>query len=399
MLVPVNGLMRLGSDAMADRFTYLPQIGLYIALAWAAADVCRSRSYRRWLCGVTSTLVLLALMGCAWRQTCFWRDSEILWTHAVACTSRNVIAQNHLGNALAARGQLDEAIVHYQKVLEIDPDFGWARLGLGDVLLARGQIDGAIAQYQAVLKAHADSKLAHFDLGNALANRGQIDEAIAHYRKALEIQPDYADAHNNLGIALAARGRFEEATTHYRKALEIQPDYANASYNLGIALAGCGQFDEALVYLQPALELRPDDAELQSTLGNILAARGQFQDAVAHYRKALEIRPDDLAAQKNLAWLRATCPVASQRNGGEALELAQRANRRCDGKRPDVLDTLAAAYAEIGWFQEAVAAEGKALELVAQQNAPCFGRRLAGANGPVPSWKAISSAATGFLAA
>ena len=114
----------------------------------------------------------------------------------------------------------------------------------------------------------------------------------------------------------------------------------------------------------------PTTRNCKAALGNILAARGQFQDAVAHYRKALEIRPDDLAAQKNLAWLRATCPVASQRNGGEALELAQRANRRCDGKRPDVLDTLAAAYAEIGWFQEAVAAEGKALELVAQQNAP-----------------------------
>ena len=225
-------------------------------------------------------------------------------------------------------------------------------------------------------------KLAHYNLGNALASRGQVDEAIAHYRRRWKSSPTTPTPTTTWAYALAGRGRFEEAIAHYRKALEIQPDYPDASYNLGIALAGCGQFDEAFVHLQPALKLRPNDAELQSALGNILAARGQFQDAVAHYRKALEIRPDDLAAQKNLAWLRATCPVASQRNGGEAVELAQRANRRCDGKRPDVLDTLAAAYAEIGWFQEAVAAEGKALELAAQQKSNLLRRTPCGREWP-----------------
>jgi tetratricopeptide (TPR) repeat protein len=198
---------------------------------------------------------------------------------------------------------------------------------------------------------------------------GRIEEAMVHQRRALEIRPDYPMGHNDLGLALAATGRFEEAIAHYRQALETWPDYPDASYHLGIALANCGQFDEALIRLQPVLKSRSNDANLQSTLGNILAARGEFPEAVTHYRQALQIRPDDLAAQKNLAWLRATCPLASQRNGEEAVELAERANRRCDGRRPDVLDTLAAAYAELGWFPEAVAAEGKALELAAQQHA------------------------------
>ncbi len=369
MFVPTIGLVQYGAQDLADRYTYLPQIGLCIALAWGAADLCRSWPHRRWVFGAVAALTLMSLMGSAWHQTCFWRDSKTLWAHTLACTPGNIIAESHFADALAARGQLDDAIAHYHKVLEIDPDFGSAHLSLGNLLLARGQVDGAMAQYQAILKANANAKLAHFALGDALASCGRIDEAIAHYHKALEIQPDYADAHNHLGIVLAGRGRFEEATAHYRKALEIQPDNADASYNLGMALARCGQFDEALIHLQPALKLRPNDAELQNTLGNISAARGQFPEAIAHYRKAMEIQPDDLAAQKNLAWLRATCPVASQRNGEEAVAIAERVNRRCDGKRPDVLDTLAAAYAELGWFPEARTTAHKSLELVKQQNA------------------------------
>ncbi len=369
ILAPVIGVTQTGLQARADRFTYLPQIGLYVALVWGAVDVCRSWPYRRWLYSATATLVLVAVMVCAWRQTSFWHDSQTLWSHALECTSRNAVAHNNLGCAFASRGQFDAAMLQFRRVLEFDPDDAEAHNNLGSALASRGQFDAAAVQFQRVLAIKPDDAGAHNSLGKALACLGQIDEAAAHYRRALEIQPDDADAHNNLGIALAASGRFAEAIAHYRKALETWPDYPDASYHLGIALANCGQFEEAWARLQPALKARPNDATLQSTLGNIMAARGEFQDAVAHYRKALQIRPDDLAAQRNLAWLRATCPLASQRNGEEAVELAERANRRCDGRRPEVLDTLAAAYAELGWFPEAVAAEGKALELASQQHA------------------------------
>ncbi len=382
MLAPVIGLTQTGLQASADRFTYLPEIGLCLALIWAAGELCQGWSFRRWACGVASVSVLAVLMGCAWRQTCFWRNSETLWTHALACTSRNYLAHRLLGTVLVERREFDGAIAHQRAALEINPSSETAHFGLGNALAGRGKTDEAIAHYRKALALDPNFTDARYNLAVALASRGQFDEAIGHYQRVSEIQPDRADAHNSLGLALAAQGRFEEATAHYRKALEIQPDYADASYNLGIALAGCGQFDEALLHLQPVLELRRDDAELQSTLGDILAARGQFQEAVAHYRKALEIRPDDLAAERDLAWLRATCPVASQRNGEEALALAERANRRCAGKRPDVLDTLAAAYAEIGWFPEAVATEGKALELATQQHAqsltPALRARMAG---------------------
>jgi tetratricopeptide (TPR) repeat protein len=369
MLVPMIGLVQVGQHAMADRYTYLAQIGLYVALIWGAAQVVASWSYRRSVCGVASALVLAVLMGCAWRQTCFWRDNETLWTHTLACTSRNGTAHRLLGLALVRRREFDGAIAHQLAAIEIDPYSQLAHFGLANALAGCGKLDEAIAHYRKALALNPAYSDAHYNLSVALASCGRRDEALDHCQKALEIEPNRADAQNNLGMTLAGRGRFEEAIIHYRKALKIQPDYADAGYNLGLALAGCGQFDEALIHLRPALERRRDDAELQCTLGNILAARGQFQEAVAHYHKAMEIHPDDLAAEKNLAWLRATCPDASVRNGGEALNLAERANQRCDGKRPDVLDTLAAAYAELGWFPEATATEGKAVELAAQQHA------------------------------
>ena len=233
-LVPVIGLVQVGDQAMADRYTYLTQIGLYMAIAWGAVDVAGSWPYRRWRFAAVAVLVVAGLMVCAWQQTQYWRDSETLWTHTLACTSQNPIAHNNLGFALAGRGQVDEAIAHYQKALEIKPDYAEA----------------------------------HNNLGNALAGRGQVDEAIAHYRKALEIKPDYAEAHNNLGLrpgrprtgrrghrplpegpgnqarlrrgplqprhcVLAGRGQVDEAIAHYQKALEIKPDYAEAHYNLG----------------------------------------------------------------------------------------------------------------------------------------------------------------------
>ncbi len=279
-----------------------------------------------------------------------------------------LLAHNNLGIALAARGRIDEAMAHYQKALEIKPDYAEAHNNLGVALAGRGRIDEAIAHYRKALEIKPDYAEAHNNLGVALAGRGRIDEAMAHYQKALEIKPDYAEAHNNLGIALAGRGRIDEAIAHYRKALEIKPDYAEAHYNLGIALAGRGRIDEAMAHYQKALEIKPDYAEAHYNLGIALAGRGRIDEAIAHYQKALEIKPDYAKALNNLAWLRATYPEAAFRNGAAAVELAQRAIRLSGGKTPEMLDTLAAAYAEAGMFSKAKETVREALDLARQQN-------------------------------
>ena len=431
MLVPVIGLVQVGKQAMADRYTYLPQIGLSIILAWAGAAVCRWRPDRRGAFAVVMALLLAALMASAWRQTSYWQDSETLWTHALSCTSRNPVAHNNLGAAMKRQGRVDEAIAQYRKALEIRPDHVEALNNLGNALAGRGRVDEAIAQYQKALAIRTDHVEALNNLGNALAGRGRVDEAIAQYQKALAVNPEHAEAHNNLGVALsdrgradeamaqyqktleinprhagahnnlglalAAQGRVDEAVAQYRKALELTPDYAEAHNNLGVALRKRGRLDEAMAQYERALKLKPGYAEAHNNLANALAGHGRLAEAMAHYRQALAINPDYAEAHQNfgavlyqqgrvpeavaqwrqllrlrpnqlailnrLAWVLATAPEASLRNGAEAIELAQRAVRLSGGREPALLDTLAAAYAETGRFPEAVQTEEKAVRL------------------------------------
>jgi tetratricopeptide (TPR) repeat protein len=236
-LVPVIGLVQVGGQARADRYTYLTQIGLYIAIAWGASQLSRERPHRRWICGVTSALVVVLMAVCAWAQTSYWRDSETLWTHALACAPEDVTCHYYLGLVLAERGQLDEAIVHYRTALEIEPGFASAHNNLGLALAGSGQVDEAIAEYRKVLQINANDPQAHNNLALALAGRGETDEAIAHYEKSLEINPDSPMTHNNLGDALTGRGRLDAAIGHYQKALELKPDFVEARENLGRAMA------------------------------------------------------------------------------------------------------------------------------------------------------------------
>ncbi len=254
-LVPVSGLVQVGAQAMADRYSYLAHIGLYIALAWTAMHVSRSWRHSGWACGLSAAAALAALMGCAWQQTGYWRDSETLWRHTLDCTSRNAAAHDGLGLVLASYGRVDEAIAQYRKALEIEPGYAVAHTNLGLALARRGQVDAAIAQYQEAVRLKPGLADARNNLGAALAGRGELNAAIAQYGKALEINPDYPEAHNNLAAALAARGQIDAAITHYRKALEIKPGYASAHYNLGVVLAGHGRPAEALDHFQKALAL------------------------------------------------------------------------------------------------------------------------------------------------
>ena len=236
MLVPAIGLVQVGHQAMADRYTYLPQIGLAIGLAWTAKRALESWPYRGWLYGVTGALAVAGLMGCAWHQTSFWHDSTTLWRRAIDCTSHNARAHANLGSALAAEGKTDEAIIQYTKALEVRPDLAEVSYNLGVALAGRGRIDEAIARYEQAVKFKPNYMPAYHTLGHALLDRGRVDEAIAQFRKALAAKPDYAEAHNNLGLALLRSGRRDEAVVHFRKALELQAEFVEARNNLAIAL-------------------------------------------------------------------------------------------------------------------------------------------------------------------
>lgn len=300
MLIPVIGLVQVGSHAMADRYTYLPQIGLCLSVAWGAARLVASSQKCRGVCGAAAVLALLVLMGLAWRQTAYWRDSETLWARALACTARNFVVHYNLGDALAERGKVDAAIDQYRWALDIRPTSVEANYNLGNCLAKKGQASAAITHYRKALEIKPDHAKAHNNLGIALERSGRTGAAGAHYRRALEIDPDFADARYNLGNALAAEGLSDAAIDQYRKALEINPGHARAHNNLGTALERKRQADAAVFHYRRALEIRPDFAEAHNNLGIALEGRGQVEAAVVHYRKALEIKADYADAHHNL---------------------------------------------------------------------------------------------------
>ena len=211
--------------------------------------------------------------------------------------------------------------------------------------------------------ARLTTAIAHNNLGNALLQKGSVDEAIAHYQKALQIKPDYAEAHNNLGNALLQKGSVDEAIIHYQKALQIKPDYAEAHNNLGNALLQKGSVDEAIVHYQKALQINPDYAEAHIQPRQRSAPKGQRGRSDRSLPKGAANQPDSAEAQNNLAWVLATAPQASLRNGHQAVELAQRANQLAGGENPIILRTLAAAYAEAGRFSDAQRSAQKAMAL------------------------------------
>jgi protein O-mannosyl-transferase len=267
---------------------------------------------------------------------------------------------------LVACNKVDEAIANYRKAIAVDPEYVDAYVNLGAVLTKCGRVDEAIACYRKAVDIRPDYAKAHNSLGAVLAGQRQVDEALVQFHKALELKPDYAAAHNNLGMVLAGRNEFDEAITHYQAALKAEPDYSDAHNNLGIALARCGQVDGAIVHFRKALSGRHEDVGIQNNLCMAMTRREQLAQAVVGYKHALQIEPDDTGALAKLAWLRASCPEPSFRNSWEAVELAERLQRLSNGQDPNVLNILAAAYAEAGRFREATEAAKRGLELAIQ---------------------------------
>jgi protein O-mannosyl-transferase len=301
MLVPTVGLVQVGIQSMADRYTYLPLIGLFIMLAWGASELIPDRPWRARALGIGGVLLLAASALLTERQVQFWRDSEALFDHAVKVTRDNYLAYNNLGFYLSGKGRTVEAMENYRQALKINPAYEDALNNLGYALAAQKKFAEAIPFYDAALRVRPMHAEVHNNLGNALSETGQIDDAIQHYLIVLTQKPDHADAHNNLGIALAMKGKLDEAIPHFRAAIQFKPSYASAHSNLGNALAAQHKLDAAINEYKEALRLKPDDAQAQNNLGNALTEHGAVEEAIGHYREALRLNADNPEAQFNLA--------------------------------------------------------------------------------------------------
>src|SRR5947199_64071 len=317
VLLPVLGIFQSGPQIAADRYTYLASLGWAILVSAGVLSHWRRRPF---LFTGLAACVLFGLGILTWNQVQVWRDSEKLWTHALATYPKSSIAENNLGNVRADQSKLAEAIEHYRQALDINPEHASAHYNLGNVLAQQGMLAEASEHHRQALRLKPDYADAHNNLGNVLAQQGKLAEASEQYQRALQIRPDDADAHNNLGNALAQQGKLSEAVDHYRQALKIKPDFAKAASNLGSALAHQGKLSEAVEHYRRPLKINPDFAEALSDLGNALARQGQLAGAVEHYRQALKIKPDFAKAASNLG-----LALAQQGKLAEMVEHSRRA--------------------------------------------------------------------------
>jgi tetratricopeptide (TPR) repeat protein len=304
MLTPFGGakwISYMEYTWVLEHLLYIPMLGL-IGLVIAGleqVDQQLPQSYRPYGIGVVAGgIALLAIQSRAYAA--MYINEETLCTYTLAHNPGSVMARNNLGNALLQKGQVDEAMGQFQKLLEINPNYAEAYNNLGNAFYQKGRINEAMIQYQKALEINPNLIMAHSNLGSALLKEGQADQAMAQFQKALEINPNFAEVHYNLGMALIQKGRVDDAMGQYRKALEIDPDLAEAHNDLGEALFQKGQVDEAIAQFQKGLEINPNYAKTRDTLGDALFQKGQIDEAIAQYQKALEINPNYVTARNNL---------------------------------------------------------------------------------------------------
>jgi tetratricopeptide (TPR) repeat protein len=339
LLVPVIGLVQVGEQAMADRYIYLPQTGLFLALVWGAAEAAARRRAAR---TAVALVAGLALVACAWRtrdQLAYWADSRGLFSHAIAVTEPNAPAHYCLGIYFDDRGHQAEAIEEYRQAIQINPRYALARLDLGAALARQQEFAEAGQQFAEALRLAPENAMVHNNLAAALAAQGQFEPALEHYQQALRLAPDYADAHRNLGKLLLVQGRYDEAIQHYREALRLAPE-ARACNNLGYALAAKGQTAEAMGCYRQALRLEPNQPEAHNNLGNALLHAGQLEEAIAHYCQVLRLNPNDQSALNNLGF--ALAARKQYPEAAAAFEAALRAEPAFTPARLNLADVLAA---------------------------------------------------------
>jgi tetratricopeptide (TPR) repeat protein len=410
-LLPVLGFFDIyyfRYSFVADHFQYLASLGL---IACATNGILWVQ--RKWLgpAGNIVWLGLLVTLGVlTWRQARMYGDAETLYRTTVQQNPGCSLAHNNLGVIFLDRGRTQDAILHFEQALRVNPNSFEADNNLGSALYKLGRAQDAIAHFEKSLKLSPYYYPAHNNLGDALLNAGKIQDAIGHFEWALRINPNYANAHNNMGSALFVTGRFGEAIEHYQQALQLKPDYAEAHNNLGVAMMQVGRMEEAIAQFQQALRLRPDSAEAHrnwghalerlgkvqeavqqyeqalrikpdyteahNDLGNALLHEGNVRGSIAQYETALRIKPDDASTQNNLAWVLATSSPAEGGDPIRAVALAERACELSDHPSPSRLDTLAAAYAAAGRFNDAITAAEKAIALAGSAGQPEIAKEI-----------------------
>jgi tetratricopeptide (TPR) repeat protein len=299
-LVPVIGLIQSGEQSMADRFLYIPLIGLFVIVAWGVPDLLEHWPRRRVALPVAAAIAIGACAITARAQVPYWADNLTLWERVVAVTGPNYRGEGNLAMALQDAGRESDAVAHYLEALRINPGFVDAHDNLGLVLASQGRTAEAIVHYAEALRLNPKDAAAHNNLGSVLAGQGKIDDALAHFSDAVRLKPQFPQAHNNLANALASQGRTAEAIDHYSEALRLEPSFADAHNGLGGAFIAQGRIAEAVTHFEDAVRLDPNFLPARHNLATVLAQQGRIEEATRQLETALKIDPADGTARRAL---------------------------------------------------------------------------------------------------
>ena len=366
-LVPVIGIVPIDGNSMADRYAYVPLIGLFVMFAWTGWDIAWSKPALTKILNGTAAVLVVVLAACTWHQAGYWQNSRTVFRHALAVTGSNALAEGALGDALLQDGDLQGAVAHLRSVLKIQPASGDTLHSLGVALLRLGRTDEAVQRLQEAVKRTPGNAWFRTSLAVALYRQSQLEAAYRAYQQALEIDPEqpeancgigwielgrnnpqaaiealrkavvanpaYGEGEHRLGVALLRQGRWQEGAEHLTRAVQLEPG-VESRFNLGLALVNLGRYGEAEALLRQVLAEQPDHLEARSHLGLCLGMQGKLEEAIDQLRLALKANPNHASSLHHLA-----VALASEGQLEEALILAERAYA-LDSSRPGLSQTL-----------------------------------------------------------
>jgi tetratricopeptide (TPR) repeat protein len=358
-LVPVIGLVQVGEQAMADRFTYIPLTGVSIMLVWAVADIVAGWRYKAVFAGVVGSVLIAVLGVLTFRQVGHWRDTITLFTHAAAVTTDNYVAHSSLGVSYAEKGDIETAMREFEIALKMKPKDTGTLYNVAKGLALQGRTGEAIECYNSVLALAPGDAGAYYAIALIEADRGEVERAISLYRKGLEFHPENGDLHGGLGSLLLQMGRVDEAIVELETAVRLKADSAICA-NLGMALLIKGDSTGAMMNFNKAIRINPNNAEAHYNLGNAYLSQSRLAMAAGEYRKAIGARPNYAKAYGNLA-----VALASMGESDEAIKNFRRVVE-LEPNSPDAYFNLAGILADKGLVDEAIGHLRKVVELVPQ---------------------------------
>ena len=291
-LLPVIGLIRSGPHSQADRYTYVPLVGVFIMIAWGAADLFARSRYRQWILGTGAALSILVCIAVSSAQVGHWKNTTTIFSHSVSVTKNNNVAHTNLGLRLLESGETDEAIAHFLEAIRGHPRDKHAQCNLGNAYRQKNDVPKAIYHYEKALLIDPKYVNANYNLANVYLELNKLDLCEKYYLITIENDKRHYRAHFNLATTYSMMGKSREAITHFRESIKTQPEQAGAYYGLGMEYLRLEDLEQAELNFNRALQIKPNYEQAHYRLGLIMMRRKNYDAAIRYFSRALEINPE-----------------------------------------------------------------------------------------------------------